>query len=125
MNVCDVFPSFGDLGVPGAKIVSPGRPDLSVLAMRPASGDPLLRMPPLGTAIIDDNAISALTEWIQSPDICAAESDRDLDGVPDDADNCPDTSNPNQSDDDRDGIGDACDSSQVLTQGLAGELVVE
>jgi uncharacterized repeat protein (TIGR03806 family) len=111
MNVCDVFPSFGDLGIPGAKIVSPGRPDLSVLAMRPASEDPLQRMPPLGTAIIDDNAISALTDWIQSPDICAAESDQDLDGVPDDADNCPDTSNPNQSDQDRDGIGDTCDNS--------------
>ena len=33
----------------------------------------------------------------------------DLDGVADDADNCPDESNPDQSDADRDGIGDACD----------------
>jgi hypothetical protein len=37
-------------------------------------------------------------------------SDRDADGAPDDADNCPDTFNPGQEDDDSDGLGDACDS---------------
>ena len=37
--------------------------------------------------------------------------DADLDLVPDDADNCPSVSNPDQSDADRDGIGDACDSA--------------
>jgi hypothetical protein len=36
-------------------------------------------------------------------------ADRDHDGVPDDEDNCPDTPNPDQSDIDFDGIGDACD----------------
>ena len=35
-------------------------------------------------------------------------SDRDLDGVPDDADNCPDIANPEQRDSDNDGAGDAC-----------------
>jgi len=35
--------------------------------------------------------------------------DADGDGVPDRADNCPSTSNPAQSDHDRDGQGDACD----------------
>lgn len=36
-------------------------------------------------------------------------ADRDNDGVADNIDNCPDTWNPSQSDEDDDGIGDACD----------------
>jgi uncharacterized repeat protein (TIGR01451 family) len=36
--------------------------------------------------------------------------DRDGDGIPDAADNCPAVANPTQSDNDGDGIGDACDS---------------
>ncbi len=36
--------------------------------------------------------------------------DSDGDGVCDDSDNCPNTSNPNQADSDNDGIGDACDT---------------
>jgi hypothetical protein len=38
----------------------------------------------------------------------AGPSDRDLDGVPDFKDNCPSTSNPRQTDFERDGKGDAC-----------------
>jgi hypothetical protein len=41
--------------------------------------------------------------------VCGTEGDRDGDGVPDAADNCPDAPNPDQSDLDRDGAGDLCD----------------
>jgi len=44
-------------------------------------------------------------------------TDRDGDGVPDDTDNCPDTVNPDQSDADADGVGDACDE-QVCGNGV-------
>jgi hypothetical protein len=36
--------------------------------------------------------------------------DRDGDGIADDVDNCPDTSNPDQADADGDGLGNACDT---------------
>lgn len=38
------------------------------------------------------------------------QTDRDGDGINDDVDNCPDTSNSNQTDTDEDGTGDACDT---------------
>lgn len=39
--------------------------------------------------------------------------DRDLDGVPDANDNCPEVPNGDQADDDRDGIGNACENSEA------------
>ena len=109
MNVCNMDPSFGDLGITGAKILAPGQPALSILAQRPARTNPLERMPPLATLIVHDDAVSVLNSWIASPEVCAVESDADLDLVPDDADNCPDIANPDQSDVDKDQIGDLCD----------------
>lgn len=46
---------------------------------------------------------------------CSVEpGDRDLDGVPDVDDSCPETWNPDQRDRDRDGVGDACDSCPTV-----------
>ncbi len=42
--------------------------------------------------------------------------DGDDDGIPDGDDNCPDTSNPDQTDTDDDGIGDACDDDSYLIE---------
>jgi hypothetical protein len=46
---------------------------------------------------------------LQIGDLRTADSDGDGDGVPDDDDNCPEVSNPDQTDTDLDGAGDACD----------------
>lgn len=49
--------------------------------------------------------------------------DRDVDLVPDAADNCPDAANPDQDDNDDDGAGDACDSA--LTTNAATYTVLD
>ena len=111
MNVCNINPSFGDLGITGASILSPGNPALSILLQRPASSDPLVRMPPIGTSVVHNAALDTLNAWISSAGVCTPEVDADLDGVPDDADNCPNVANPDQLDLDRDQLGDACDAN--------------
>ena len=45
--------------------------------------------------------------------------DRDNDGIPDENDNCPSVSNPDQRDGDRDRVGDVCDSSPGKGQGIS------
>jgi len=112
MNVCNVDPGFGDLGVSGAKLLLPGNPTASIFRLRHASTDPLVRMPPLATSVVNDPAIAVFDAWISSPGVCALEVDTDGDGAPDDADNCASVPNPNQSDADRDGVGDLCDSDE-------------
>ena len=46
--------------------------------------------------------------------------DRDLDGIPDAVDSCPDVSNPPQEDRDMDGIGDACDDDVQAGAQISG-----
>ena len=58
-------PTQGDLGIEGASIVAPGDPGASVLLHRVqtlGTG----RMPNIGSNVVDDRAVTLLTEWIQS-----------------------------------------------------------
>lgn len=110
MNVCGVIPSFGDLGIPNAQLLKPGLPAESLIHVRDGSRDPLIQMPPLGTKLPHDEALAVIAAWIDSPSVCDVPVDDDADGIPNDVDNCPSTSNSGQFDFDRDQSGDACDT---------------
>jgi len=51
--------------VPGAKVrLAPGNPDASVLVARISSRNPVTQMPPLGTHLVDDDAVRLIRKWI-------------------------------------------------------------
>ncbi len=62
------------------------------------------------TALVFDFDIYEISsgEWHLTPSFNVY-PDADGDGIPDELDNCPEASNPDQTDTDEDGIGDACD----------------
>jgi hypothetical protein len=62
-----------------------------------------------GTTSITDSVVVSL-EILPPP----PPTDGDVDGIPDEDDNCPNVANPSQADADGDGIGDACDNCPTI-----------
>ena len=62
-QACDVDPEKGDLGVAGAKILMPGVPEKSTLALRMRSLGPE-RMPNLGSFVVDGSTAELVEAWI-------------------------------------------------------------
>ncbi|MBW2253693.1 MAG: thrombospondin type 3 repeat-containing protein [Deltaproteobacteria bacterium] len=60
-----------------------------------------------GATVYSDNAEDLAARPLLTVEF--AEADADCDGIPDENDNCPDTSNADQADQDLDGLGDVCD----------------
>jgi hypothetical protein len=77
-------------------------------------------MTPMGGSVSEPEA--CMIGFIREGEACVidVELDRDLDGVPDVVDNCPDVANPPQSDCDLDGIGDLCDDERACGANLSG-----
>jgi len=70
MNVCEVEPTFGNAGVPGAFLLTPGVPDSSMLSLRMHALD-RDRMPPLATRLADTAGTQLVDAWISAMVVCA------------------------------------------------------
>ena len=69
MNICDVPPTSGDLGIEDALLLAPGEPDRSVLLSRISRRD-AYGMPPLASSIVDEDGAAIVREWIESMTGC-------------------------------------------------------
>jgi uncharacterized repeat protein (TIGR03806 family) len=63
-GACGVKAQHGDLGVAGAQILAPGKPEQSTLYLRMKSTDPMTRMPPLASAKVDEVGAELVRAWI-------------------------------------------------------------
>ncbi len=70
---CQVQPQKGDLGVPGATILEPGHPERSTLWLRMKVADTTsdLRMPNLGSALVDQATVDVVSSWLTALKGCA------------------------------------------------------
>ena len=68
MGICG-DPEQGNLGVGGAKIVTPGDPAKSILSLRMHRRD-VNQMPPIATQIVDEAGVAVIDEWITGLTSC-------------------------------------------------------
>lgn len=72
MNVCDVAPQSGDVGLGAdARLVDPGAPGTSVLLERMSRRDTEM-MPPLATNVVDADGVDVIRDWIAGLAGCQA-----------------------------------------------------
>jgi uncharacterized repeat protein (TIGR03806 family) len=64
MHALYAAPLLGDLGIAGARIIAPGRPDRSILLVRDSRRDGLTQMPPLGTSRPHAAGLDLIGQWI-------------------------------------------------------------
>ncbi len=70
MQICNVVPQKGDLGVTGAMRLFPGDPSKSVLSLRMHALGPMTRMPQIGTRVVDPVGVEVVDAWIRSIAAC-------------------------------------------------------
>lgn len=69
MNICDVAPEIDDFGIEGARLLAPGHPERSIVAVRMGSVGPNA-MPPIGKNLVDIDAVAVLEEFISGLESC-------------------------------------------------------
>lgn len=70
MQICNVAPQKGDLGVAGAMRLLPGSPEKSVLSLRMHALGAMTRMPQIGTRVVDPVGVDVVDAWIRSVAAC-------------------------------------------------------
>lgn len=66
MNICDVEPQNGNMGIATARRLAPGDADRSVLLARMNLRNDALQMPPIGSNVVDTEGVALIREWISS-----------------------------------------------------------
>jgi uncharacterized repeat protein (TIGR03806 family) len=69
-HVCNMEPRAGDLGVAGAMLLVPGKPEQSLISLRMHRTSEGERMPPLASAIVDQSGGDVVDVWIRSVTAC-------------------------------------------------------
>lgn len=69
MHLCNAPPHQGDLGVANARLLAPGDPAHSLLALRMRAFD-VTRMPPLASSVPDTAGIGMIESWIAAMTAC-------------------------------------------------------
>lgn len=100
-------PGVGTIDTVGYGDIQPGCFEGSPAAAPPENGS-VERVG--GRQDTDDNQTDFLIRSVADPDNTSTIDDTDVDGIPDDVDNCPALGNADQADSDADGAGDACDA---------------
>jgi uncharacterized repeat protein (TIGR03806 family) len=62
-NTCNATP-VDDLGIAGAKVITPGNPSASVLYLRMNQRGTVDQMPPVASNLVDTNGAALLQQWI-------------------------------------------------------------
>ncbi len=70
MSVCNVAPELGNLEIDHAALIVSGSLERSILYQRMSRRDGEYQMPPLGTSIVDTDALQVLQNWILNEQPC-------------------------------------------------------
>jgi uncharacterized repeat protein (TIGR03806 family) len=69
MNICNVDPIQGTLGIAGAKLLAPGSPSTSIISARMHATDST-RMPLIASSVVDPTGTAMIDGWISSIATC-------------------------------------------------------
>ena len=68
MNICGVRPNIGELGIIGASLFYPARPDLD--DSRPHEYSRRRQMPPVASTIVHNQGVNVISIWIMQTIVC-------------------------------------------------------
>ena len=70
MAACNTIPKKGGAGLAKYTILTPGKPEESVISARVGSLDEMARMPQIGTYVVDQPGLKLIDDWIKTITAC-------------------------------------------------------